>query len=284
MMKRMIGVGLLGLGVVTASAQAADWSDTYVGYRTGTKFAEPFNNQDIRKDILTLSHANGYRYGSNFVSIDYLMSDSKDPSAKGSSDGAREFYLVYRHTLDLGKVTGNSFKMGPIRGLGFTAGFDANAKTDAGYNSKKQMLVAGPTLMFDVPGFLDVSLLQLWESNAPFNTYSGISTPRYRYDPHPMLSAAWGIALGKSGFSFEGYANWIAAKGLDEFGGGTKPETNIDTQIMFDASGFAGLKPKTFKVGLQYQYWRNKFGNDHEGPAGEGAFAKTPMIRTQFHF
>ncbi len=284
MVKRIVGCSLVGLGLFTGSAQSADWSDTYIGYRTGTQFAEPFNPQEIRKSILNLSHASGYRLGTNFFNVDYLMSDSKDPSAKGATDGAREFYLVYRHTLDLGKVSGRSFKMGPIRGLGFTAGFDANTKTDAGYNSKKQMVVAGPTVMFDVPGFLDVSLLQLWESNAPFNTYSGVSTPRYRYDPHPMLSAAWGIALGKSGFSFEGYANWIAAKGLDEFGAGTKPETNIDAQIMFDASSVAGLKPKTFKVGLQYQYWRNKFGNDHQGPAGDGAFAKTPMLRTQFHF
>ncbi len=243
MVKRIVFCSLMSLGLVTGSVQAADWSDTYIGYRTGSQFAEPFNPQEIRKNILNFSHASGYRLGTNFFNVDYRMSDSKDPSAKGASDGAREFYLV--------------FQMGPIRGLGFTAGFDANTKTDAGYNSKKQMVVAGPTVMFDVPGFLDVSLLQLWESNAPFNTYSGVSTPRYRYDPHPMLSAAWGIALGKSGFSFEGYANWIAAKGLDEFGAGTKPETNIDAQIMFDASSVAGLKPKTFKVGLQYQYWRN---------------------------
>jgi hypothetical protein len=29
------------------------------------------------------------------------------------------------------------------------------------------MVVLGPTLEMDVPGFLNISLLQLWESNAP---------------------------------------------------------------------------------------------------------------------
>ncbi|MGS0754064.1 hypothetical protein ACVBEH_04535, partial [Roseateles sp. GG27B] len=109
-----------------------------------------------------------------------------------------------------------------------TAGFDANTKTDAGYNSKKRMLVAGPTLMIDVPGFLNVSLLALWESNAPYNTFSKVSTPRYSYGTHPMLTAAWGIPLGSLPVTFEGFANFIAAKGKNEFGDDTKAETNID--------------------------------------------------------
>ena len=154
---------------------------------------------------------------------------------------------------------------------------------DAGYNSKKRMLVAGPTVMIDVPGFLNVSLLELWESNAPYNDYTQTSTPRYSYKTHPMLSGAWGIPLG-AGFSFEGYADFIASKGKDEFGGDTKAETNIDMQVMYDISGAVGTPKTTFKVGVEYQYWKNKFGNDDGGPAGNGATAKTPMIRAEYHF
>lgn len=265
------------------ASHAADWSDTSIGYRTGAKFAEPFGATDIHKDILDLNHASGYKYGSNFFNMDLLLSDEKDPSAPNSGDGAQEVYIVYRNTIDLEKTTGVAAKWGPVRGLGLTLGFDANVKDDAGYNSKKRMLVAGPTLNIDVPGFLAVSLLQLWESNAPTNEYTGVSTPRYHYKPHPMLTAAWGIPIGSLPLSFEGFANFIAAKGKDEFGGGTKPETNIDMQVMYDASTLWGGK-NTFKVGLEYQYWRNKFGNDHEGPAGDGAFAKTPMVRAEYHF
>ena len=70
----------------------------------------------------------------------------------------------------------------------------------------------------------------------------------------------------------------------DEFGGDTAAETNIDMQLMVDASAIVGAAKNTFKVGLEYQYWRNKFGNDHKGPAGKGAFAKTPMVRVEYHF
>ena len=61
-----------------------------------------------------------------------------------------------------------------------------------------------------------------------------------------------------------------------------------------DLSGLVGAKPKRLKLklglglglglGLEYQYWKNKFGNNRSGPAGSGAFAKTPMIRAEYHF
>ncbi len=272
--------------LTTASgiSEAADWSDTYIGYRYGTKFAEPFEGNDISKNIFNLSHVSGYKYGTNFFNADILLSDSNDPASADSTEGAREVYVVYRHTLDLGKVTSKSLAFGPVKGVGITAGFDYNNKNDAGYNSKKQMLVAGATLMMDVPGFLNVSLLQLWESNAPCNTYTDTCVSRYSYDPHPMLTMAWGIPLGSLPLSFEGFANFIAAKGTDEFGNSTKPETNIDMQLMLDVGAISGGPKNTFKLGLGYQYWKNKFGVDSKGPAGSGAFAKTPMVRAEYHF
>ena len=280
----LIAAAALVAGGLAAPAQAADWSDTSIGIRGGSKYAEPFNGKDITKTIVNLNHASGYKYGSNFFNADFLLSDKIDPAGKDSTNGAQEVYVVYRHTLDLEKVTGTAFKFGPVRGLGATAGFDFNVKTDAGYNSKKRMLVAGPTLMMDVPGFLNVSLLALWESNAPYSTFTGVSTPRYSYDAHPMLSASWGIPLGKdTGFSFEGFANIIASKGKNEFGVATAPETNIDAQVMYDMAALTGSKGK-LKVGLEYQYWKNKFGNDTGGVAGKGATARTPMLRAEYHF
>ena len=267
------------------SAHALEWSNTSVGYRYGTHFAEPFNN-NIAKNIFSLTHVDGYKYGSNFFNADFLMSDKKDPSAVNSDRGAQEVYVVYRHTLDFGKISGKDLKIGPMRGFGATAGFDWNTKGDAGYNSRKRMLVAGPTVMFDVPGFLNASVLALWESNAPHNGFTGTGVSRYTYRTHPMLSLNWGIpfSVGLLPLSFEGYGNFIAAKGKDEFGVDTAPETNIDAQIMYDASSAVRAAKNTFKVGFEYQYWRNKFGNNHNGIAGKGAVANTPMIRAEYHF
>jgi len=266
-----LAAGLIGLSAMVAvqHAHGADWSDNSIGYRYGTRFAEPFNTQDISKNIVNFTHASGYKYGTNFLNVDFLMSDNKDSNAQ-------EAYLTYRHTLDIGKISGKDLAFGPARGVGFTLGVDLNTKNDPGYGSKKRMWVAGPTLMMDVPGFLNLSIFALWESNKPV----GIAN-RYSYDTHPMFNAAWGIPFGTSGFAFEGYMNYIAAKGKDEFGNSTSPELNFDGQIMYDVGTPLGLGKNTFRVGLEYQYWRNKFGNRSTVP---GSFAKTPMLRAEYHF
>ena len=266
-------------------AHAAEWSDTSLSWRHGSKFREPFNPTDITKNIFGLTHASGYKYGSNYFNVDLLQSDSNDPGSLTQGDGAQEAYVVYRHTVDFGKVRGQDIKFGAVRGVGATVGFDWNTKNDVGYNSRKRMLVAGPTLMWDVPGFLNTSLLVLHESNAPSGAFPPISnvTGRYTYDIHPMLNAAWAIPLGEL-WSFEGYANFIARKGKDEVGNETGRETNIDMQVMFDAGAAMGYAKNTFRVGLEYQYWRNKFGNTSATTGGQGYFARTPMIRAEYHF
>ncbi len=275
---------LAGIGLAS-TAGAATFSDTYIGWRTGSEFAEPFNNQSISKNIFNLSNVSGYKYGSNFFNVDLLISDKNDPaSAAQPNTGAQEAYVVYRHTLSLGAVTGTPLKFGGIiRDVILQAGFDWNTKSDAGYNSKKQMLVVGPGVSFDVPGFLDVAVLEFYESNAPYNTFTNTGVSRYHYDPHPALSAAFGIPIGNLPLSFGGYALWIAAKGRDEFGNPTVAETHFDVKLMADVGKLAGGPSGTFQAGVAYEYWQNKFGND-TAIAGKGAFAHTPMVRAEYHF
>ena len=283
-LKSSLIVAALAL-VSSTSASAAEWSDTSISYRVGTKFAEPFNPVDIRKNIFALTHASGYQYGSNFFNVDLLQSDSNDPGSLTQHSGAQEVYAVYRNTLDIGKVRGVDMGFGPVSGVGITGGFDWNSKNDVGYNSRKRMLVLGPTLMWKVPGFLNTSLLVLHESNAPSGAFAPISnvTGRYTYKIHPMLTAAWGIPVADR-VKFEGFANLIAPKGRDEVGNQTGTETNIDMQLMADVGDYVGAKKNTFRIGIEYQYWNNKFGNTSATTGGKGQRASTPMLRAEAHF
>ncbi len=270
---------------LAGSVQATDWSDTSVSWRYGNDYREPFNPNDISKNIVALTHVSGYKYGTNFFNADFLISDKNDPASLNQSGGAQEAYILYRNTFDLGKITGKAIKFGPVSGVGVTAGFDVNTKNDVGYNSRKRMLVLGPTLMWDVPGHLNTSLLLVNESNAPSGAFAPISgvTGRYTYKTHAILSADWAIPLG-SLVAFEGFANFIGAKGKDEVGRDTGAETNIDMQLMVDVGALAGSAKNTFRVGVEYQYWRNKFGNTSAITGGQGHVAKTPMLRAEYHF
>jgi nucleoside-specific outer membrane channel protein Tsx len=281
---------LVAVALITATRPAAalEWSDTALGVRYGTTFAEPFDNnadgsrKDIKKAIVSLTHADGYKYGTNYFNLDMLMSDHNDPAdGVPGNTGAQEAYVVYRNTLDIGKVLGQAVKFGPVRGVGATVGFDWNTKND-GYGSKKRMFVIGPTVMFDVPGFLNADLLLLDESNSPNGVPCGC---RYHYQNHAALSLSWGIPVASLPLSFNGYALYIGSKGTNEFGGPTAPETHFDGSLMLDAGKLAGGPQHTFLVGLEYEYWRNKFGNPTVTPgAGPGATARTPMVRAEYHF
>jgi opacity protein-like surface antigen len=265
--------------------QAADWSDTALSWRHGSAFREPFNPNNIRKDIFALTHTSGYKYGVNYFNVDLLQSDHNDPGSLTQRSGAQEAYVVYRHTLDIGKVMGQELSYGYVKGLGATIGFDWNTKNDVGYNSRKRMFVIGPTLVWDVPGYLNTSILLIRESNAPSGAFPPISqvSDRYSYDTHPMLSANWGIPVAE-GWSFEGYLNFIAAKGTDEVGNGTGAETNLDMELMYDVGRHFNQPKNRFRLGFEYQLWNNKFGNTSRTTGNRGQRATTPMVRAEYHF
>jgi len=267
----------------------SDWSDHALSLRYGETFREPFNKHNISKSIYSYTLASGSASGTNYLNVDWLLSDENDPIRKNSREGAEELYLLYRHTFDLGYLLDQELQFGPVRSMGVTAGVDLNYRQDAGYNSRKQMLVLGPTLMMKVPGFLNVSLLALWESNNPHASRGafdpGYPDQRYHYDLHPMLNLAWGIPFASSPISFEGYANFITSKGEDETGHTTAPETNIDMRLMYNLSDVIQSSTYKVKIGVEYQYWRNKFGNSDAkvGSLG-GNVASIPMVRLEIHF
>jgi hypothetical protein len=285
------------LAAIGSVAHAADWSDTALSERYGQNFCEPYNGCGIGKHILNLTNVSGYAYGTNFISIDLLTSDAKDPAintgsttlpatASKSAVGAQEAYAAYRNTVDFSKFTASPLSYaGVIRSVGATAGFDWNTKNDA-YQSKKQMAVVGPTVMFNVPGFLNISVLELYESNYPITT---TATSRYTYKPHAELDAAFGIPvnIGPAKFSIEGYWDYIGEKGPLEpttYGNDKSGrENHFDGRIMYDVSGLIGSKAKTFQLGFEYEFWKNKFGN-LVSDAGAGARASTPMVRGEYHF
>ncbi len=248
-----------------SSALADGWSDTSVGYRYGTQFREPYvdNGAAISKSIYNLEYVGSYKYGVNFLNIDLLRSDHRDSNAE-------EIYAVYRNTIEYSKISNSKLDSSFFRDFGLTVGFDWNTKNDPGYTSKKQMLVAGPTIMLNVPGFVNISLLALNESNDP----KGAN--RYTYKTHPCLNVVWGIPLGSTRVSFEGYADYITSKGTNEYGGSTSDETHVDAKIMYGVDAKNSLR-----VGVGYEYWRNKFGNPSGVP---GSKATTPMIRAEYHF
>jgi nucleoside-specific outer membrane channel protein Tsx len=269
---------------VPAVSQAATWSDTFIGYRYGTDFREPNNTKDVEKHILQFTHASGYSIGQNFVNLDIFQSDKADPTERGGSNGATEFYLTYRHQVHLGKAFDTSLAFGPVKEVAITAGVDLNTKNSP-VQPRKRLLVVGPTLKFDVPGFLDVSLLFGKEWN--HNNF-GTVNKEIAFDPQWIISAAWGIPFnaGPVPLKFQGFANYLSEKGDDYNGKKTKAETLMRASLMVDVGQMAWGKKNTFLMGVGYEYWRNKFGNHAFGNGVEkpGIDTNAPTFQMEWHF
>lgn len=268
--------------LVATGLSAADWSDTFLGYRTGSQFREPGIEGTLSKQIFQLGHASGWVYGSNFFNVDFLASEKRDPANHGNS-GAQEVYAVYRTSLSLGKVTGANLALGPVKDVSLTAGVDFNAKNNA-FAAKKRMWVAGPTFHLAVPrGFWDVSVLASRERN-----FNGIVGRDVDFDLAMQVSTAWGIPfeVGGLGLSFKGFANHIAPKGKDGFGAETKAETLAQGALLVDLGTAFGGKPGRIFAGLGFEYWNNKFGGanrDLPAPATNRRVT-APLAMVQVHF
>jgi len=291
---KKLTLALLGLATLAAvPARAADWSDTSLGFRTGSKFQEPGIADAIQKNILSLNHVSGYSLGSNFFNVDMLKSDSKDPmnsEGPGTSGGAQEVYIAYRHNLSLSKVFGSKLEFGPVRDIEFTAGFDYNAKNTQFAPSVFKLMV-GPNFSFKVPGFLTVGVLYYKEKNHnAYGTFAPGGTLDVSFDPTYQIAAAWGInlPLGPVATKFKGFGTFTGTKGKTGDMVDTKAETLIDTFWMFDASPVLGAKAGTWQIGPGFQYWNNKFGNPTFAPGDTGGMVnpKTTCFQMalEYHF
>jgi len=289
--RHLLFAAAMALSASRARAADNDWfSDTSVGARYGINFKEPAvpptgspRGYDIHKLILNVGHFDVWKYGSNFVNIDALFSDGRDPAAPSitgvDKQGATEVYGVYRGQLSPDKIFGVNTGFGPIQAMNFELGGDFNTKNTE-FASEKRLLVVGPNIHFDVPaGFLNLGIHLSHEWN-----YNGIVGKSVNFSPAAEFEAVWLFPLTFTHLpmDFRGFANFIMPKGTDGFGNKTVAEILARPQIQLDAGKLLYGKPHLPDLYFAFEYWWNKFGNDHTKVPGSLAY--TPMVGIEVHF
>lgn len=279
-MKAIRIAAAVALACAAGAASAADWSDTFIGYTYGPQFRQPGSDAFVTKNIFTLQHVSGYKYGTNFFNVDMLKSDTNN-RAKGptigspSERGAQEVYVTYNTLLSFNKLTNStSFSAGPIADVGLQLGFDFNSMNDT-FGAGLFKKIAGPKVTFAVPGLLQLGLLYYKEDNN-----NGFSGKNIDFDPALRLNAVWSFNFD-AGLPtvFKGWATYTLA------GQNTLPETWFETFYMVDVGTLAS-QPKTFYAGVGYQYINHKFGAnvDSSGNPMPGRKVSSPMFRVEAHF
>ncbi|NWL75529.1 nucleoside-binding protein [Pseudomonas taiwanensis] len=275
-----LGAALLATGQTGFAAEDGkifEWVNNSVGFRYGQQYTNPNNPNKFAKRTYSFTHADGYKYGSNFFNLDVFLSDSRDPR-KGTDHGGSEVYAVYRHQLFASRVFDQPLGTGLIKDYAFTFGFDANRNNNLA-SAKKRAIVFGPTLKFNGAAVLDLSLMYYREKN-----HSGIPSakhPDHTFDATYMVNLTWlkPFQLGAHDAKFQGFVNYVGEKGEDYFDKDTAPETLMRTSLMVAAMPGAKRKPNLW-LGVGYEYWHNKFGVD----GGRGSRTSTPTVNLEFTF
>jgi hypothetical protein len=295
---KLLLAGVLGSFAVSGTATAADLSssggykdapppaaayftDDTIGYRYSTYFREPGvnNGQNIEKSILNLQHVNTDKWGSNFVDIDFLFSSGQDPVNGIGPQGATEVYGVFRRYWSYSGITGSDVSNSIIKDFGLRMGGDLNTKNDQ-FSAEKRLVVVGPQINFNVPvGFFFISTNFSHEWN-----HNGFCHCNEDFSPAFEIEAAWSFpfTISQSNFEFKGFFNYVAPKGKGAPGEHDRVfEILTRPELLLDVGSYYGVKNK-LQVGVGYEFWLNKFGNDPKFL--NGTVANTPELVLRYHF
>lgn len=222
----------------SAEAGLFTWSDTEIQYLHGDGYRMPKNANDVSRSIITLSHADGWALGRNFLFMDTLISEQGEASQVNLYG---EFYSY----LSFSKMTGQNLAYGLFKDLNLAVGVNAGENMDS-VRSGSRVILYGFTVDFKLPGFklFTVDFLQhnVLEPVA-FGTSWQI-TPVWKF-PFTFAGTHW---------SLEGFADFIGPKGPNYAG-----SVLAQPQIRLDIGDFFGVANHLY-AGIEYQYWNNKYG------------------------
>ncbi len=202
-------------------AYGAEWSSTNVQLLTGSGYELGEEN----REILTFQHANGWKYGSNFFFFDITQ----------PFDDGTDVYGEWYTWLSEEKIFGKNINLAIIDDISLGLSINTGANFRA--------YLAGLTLHFNFPNcsFFTIDVMFYDDQKESEGTY--------------IITPAWDSQFNLSNIKlrFSGYVDFIGAEG--------KRENQILTQpqILIDAGHFWNTADKLF-IGIEYQYWKNKFG------------------------
>jgi hypothetical protein len=294
-MNRRFGLVLaavVSVGGTYASPAVADgmiqWSDTYLSIRNVWNDKQPGYEGNIDEVAGNIAYANGWTYGSNFVSLDFENFGHKDganqtffaPGAKAAADSF-ELYSVFRTVLSGNKIFNTkAFSIGPIADVGLEFGLDIDTQDDQ-FASYKKLITFGPQISWAVPkGFLTTSFHLAHE----WNTDAYLANNGTSYDVTGEYEMAWDFpfSLGPVPLKFEGYSNIVFPKGKGGVGDSYhRIEILAHPKLMLDVSSMIGLGPNRIDAGIGFEYWHNKFGNVKPLPGTE---QRAYFVEAGYHF
>lgn len=222
---------LLGfLASELALAQTIEWTSSNIQMLYGNDF----EFGDDERATVTVEHAHGWQYGTNFFFVDLL----------DRNDIGFEVYAEVYSYLSMNKLSGYPWSMGPVKDVSLLAGLNISNKPE---NDNFQAYLLGLSFDFSNKWF---DYLQLDVAAYKADDISG----KYGIQFTPVWSLPFELASLK--FKFRGFTDFRT--------GNTSNSGNFhilaQPQLLVDVGHLAGWRSDKVYIGTEYSLWYNKFG------------------------
>ncbi|WP_228289071.1 DUF5020 family protein [Marinobacter salinisoli] len=205
----------------------------------------------------TFENVTAHNWGDTFFFIDRLQS-------RGDGERLKETYGEFSPRVSMGWLTGQPMTFGPVKDVLFAYTYEFGVN-DNPFVSAFDNHLAGIGLSWDVPGF------QYVDTNVYYANNDETADDW-------QLTVTWGLpfSVGQAAFLFDGFMDYSSAASDH------KAEMHINPQLKLDLGAFSN-NPGVLYAGVEYSYWRNKFGLDRNLPLVDGTENVVSAL-VKFHF
>jgi hypothetical protein len=199
------------------------------------------------KNVLSFTHFDVWKYGTNFFNVDWLKATSSSTPTASGTQGYTEIYGFFRSTFGFNEITG--------------------------LNSAKKSIEAGIQFSFMAPyhGFINLSpnVYKEWQHDG-YAAAAG-TNPSGDVDFDTTWGFEW-LYVQPLGFlppsiplTYKFFGTIHGAKGSGE--GTAEPDRTteyyLQQNLSLDVGQMLGQRPNMVSLWGGYRYWYNKFGIDH---------------------
>lgn len=242
------------LALETSSAAApspperANQEASFKGFSTwdiqalyGTKFREPGVNHGVKKGTVTLENSAAWSWGSSYFFVDYLRSNSADQDAT-------EIYGEWYPSVSTSRVTGYNYCVPLLKDILITLGFNAGTKSTG---ASPLVILPGFTFDLDIPKFqfFSLGIYAYIDEGRIHGDQNGSNKTTYQITPSWSLP----FKLGCFSFRFDGFIDFIGNHGQSTHQIVAQPTIKLDL-------GNFWCEPNRLFAGVEWAYWRNKYG------------------------
>jgi nucleoside-specific outer membrane channel protein Tsx len=233
-----VGVIISALLVTATWVHAADWSTTNVQVLHGSGYE--FGPSE--KQTLTFNHASGWKFGAHSFFFD--VADFAGP--------ATDIYGEWYPSLSLDKLSHGRLARGVL------ADVSLEGQIDYAYGIRAYLYGIGVSMKIPGVAFDKLVAYVHHEDARGGDVYE--------------LTWVWSIPVqrGRLRVTFAGWGEAVGA------GGGKASHLLVQPRLLADVGAVFGA-PGIVEVGMEYEYWRNKFGV-------EGVTERVPQGMLQWTF